>query len=207
MDLQGVSRLIDRSRLEAWIPLAEARRLADEFFGDRDAYPDYDFYSRKRGINKDIPEEFYPLLLLAEQLPSATSLRLSPDSLPGPDGAVLLDDGSEATVQVTLSHERGDGYQIRQSLRDTGSWTGGKGRDTNEVIAERMGRILEAIADKEAKFRAGTDVLLIGDQSIAWGDVIDPGLPDALAEAIRSLPPSSYSATFVAFGADVRQVR
>jgi hypothetical protein len=191
--------------LESWIPVAKARELVNGFFDDRITYPDYDFYSRKRGINKDIPEEFYPLLLFAESIPSATSLRLSSDSLSGPDGVVLCEDGSEITVQITMSHERDNGYKIRQSLRDTGTWIG-KGRDTNETIAERLGRILEAIKDKETKFRAGTEVLLVVDESISWGDVIDPSLPNALRDAVALLPASKYSATYVIFGTNVRQM-
>ena len=197
--------MIDRSHLEQWIPVSDARGVADEFFDDRQTYPDDSSYSRKRGINKDVPEEYHPLLLLAEHL-DAKSLRLSPDSLPGPDGALLLPDESEITVQVTVSHERSDGYKVRQSLRDNGSWSTG-GFETNEVIAQRLERILDAVEDKEAKFRAGTDVLLVVDKSISWGDVIAPGLPDALARAIERLPESRYSATYVAYGTDVRRVR
>jgi len=198
--------VINRSHLEHWIPLSDARDLAGEFFGDRATYPDSEFYSRKRGINKDIPEEFYPLLLLAEHLPAAKSVRLSPNSLPGPDGAILLADESEITVQVTVAHERSDGYKVRQSLRDHGTWSS-KVFNTNEVIKQRLERIFDAIEYKEANFHVGTDVLLIVEQSISWGDVIDPGLPDALEAALDQLPTSKYSATYVAYGKDVRQVR
>jgi hypothetical protein len=143
--------MINRSHLENWIPLSDARDLADKFFGDRVAYPDSDFYSKLRGINKDIPEEFYPLLLLAEYLPTAKSMRLSSTSLPGPDGTILLADESEITIQITVSHERSEGYKMRQSLRDNGTWSSG-GFATNEVIVKRLERILDAINDKEAKF-------------------------------------------------------
>jgi hypothetical protein len=197
--------LITRNLLEGKIPKIKARQLVDQFFSDRATYPDYDFYSHKRGINKDIIEEFYPLLLLAEYLPSATSLCVSPDSLPGPDGFVFLEDGSELTIQVTLSHERSDGYKVRQSLRDAGIWAE-KARNTSDVITKRLERILEAIQDKETNFREGTDILLVVDKSISWGDVIDPGLPNALKKAVVSLPPSRYSATYVIYGTDVRKV-
>lgn len=198
--------MIKRNYLENWISIEKARKLVDEFLNDRATYSDYEFYSHKRGINKVILEEFYPLLLFAEFLPSAASLHLSPNSLPGSDGAVLLKDGLEITVQITLSHERSDGYKMRQSLRDNGVWST-KMRNTNEVISERLERIIEAIKDKETNFRVGTLVLLIVDESISWGDMIDPGLPNALEEAIVSLPPSKYSDTYIIFGKDVRQVR
>jgi len=198
--------LIERNYLENWISIEKARKLVDEFLNDRTTYSDYSFYSHKRGINKDILEEFYPLLLFAEFLSSTVSLRLSPYSLSGPDGAVLLKDGLEITVQITLSHERSDGYKMRQSLRDTGVWST-KVRNTNEFIAERLNRIIDAIKDKETNFHAGTMVLLVVDESISWGDVIDPGLPNALKETFVSLPPSKYSDTYIIFGKDVRHVR
>jgi hypothetical protein len=198
--------VINRNQLESWVSLSDARNLVSEFFGDQTTYPDGDFYSRKRGINKDIPEEFYPLLLLAEHLLTAKSVRLSPQSLPGPDGAILLIDESEISVQITVSHERSNGYKKRQVLRDPGIWSN-KARNTDEVIKQRLERILNAIQDKETNFRTGTDILLIVDESISWGDVIDPGLPDALEAALGQLPASNYSATYVAYGEDIRQAR
>jgi hypothetical protein len=50
-------------------------------------------------------------------------------------------------------------------------------------------------------------VLLIVEESISWGDLLDPGLPNALEAALSKLPPSKYSASYVAYGRDVRQVR
>lgn len=197
--------VIVRTQLEAWLPLAEAHALAQTFFDDRVTYPDGDFYSRKRGINKDIPEEYHPLLLLADHL-AAAAVRLSPDSLSGPDGALRLSDGSELTVQVTLSHERDGGHETRLTLRDTGTHTG-ECVATDHEIAVRLSRILDALREKERRYRKGTDVLLIVDKSIAWGDVIDPGLPIALEEAARQLPPSRYLATYVAYGSDIRRLR
>lgn len=187
--------------------LAVVREVVDSFFSDRSTYRDFEFYSRKRGLNKDIPEEYYPLLLLGESLSHVESIRLSPDSLPGPDGALLLDDGSTLSVQVTVSRERDVGYAIRKSLRDTGRYTPGAACDTANVIAQRTQRILAAVKDKETKFRPGTDILLVVDKSISWGNAIDPGLPNSLNEAFKALPVSKYSATYVIFGADVRRVR
>jgi hypothetical protein len=76
------------------------------------------------------------------------------------------------------------------------------------MISERLKRIIDAIREKEINFRDGTKILLIVDESISsWGDVIDPGLPNAIQESIASLPPSKYYATYVKFGEDVRQMR
>jgi hypothetical protein len=198
--------MTERSQLQEWISLSDARDLASNFFGDRVTNPDGDFYTRKRGINKDIPEEFYPLLLLAEHVPTAKSIRLLPASIPGPDGAILLADESEVTVQITNSRERRGGHKVRKSLLDHGTW-GSEFRDTNDVIKQRLERILDAITDKEANFHAGTHVLLIVENSISWGDVIDPGLPSALGAALPGFPKSKYSATYVAYGSDVRLLR
>jgi hypothetical protein len=198
--------VIKRSQVERWVSLSDARTLVEQFLSDHNTYPDSDYYSRKRGINKDIPEEFLPLLLLAEHLPTAKSVRLSTLSVPGPDGAILLADGSEIAVQITVSHERSDGYKIRHSLRDNGIWCS-KARATDDIIQQRVERIIEAIKEKENNIRTGTDVLLIVDESISWGDVLGQGLPKALSAALGQLPASKYSATFVIYGKDVRQIR
>lgn len=200
--------LIERIHLEDWMPFDKARGLVAAFLGDCVAYPVHGFYSRKRGVNKDIPEEYYPLVLLGESLSSVKAIRLSPDSFSGCDGALLLEDESTVCVQVTLAHERDYGCTVRHSLRDTGQYmpTGGA-RDTMEVVEQRKKRILDAIEDKESKFRAETDVLLVVDESISWGDVIDPALPYALEAALNRLPASKYAATYVLFGSDMRKVR
>lgn len=198
--------MIKRSQLENWISITKARKLVDDFFDDQITYPDNDLYSRNHGIYKVIPEEFYPLLLLAETLSSAKKLRLAPDSLPGPDGTILLKDKSEITVQITMSHERSKGYyKKRHNLRDKGFHVN-EGKKTNDIFIERLKRIIEAIKDKESKFYKGTDVLLIVDESISWGDKIDPSLPNAVKNAVTLLPPSNYSAIYVIYGRDIRKI-
>ena len=64
--------MIERSDLEQWMSVDEAGAIVESFFRDRQTYPDYDFYTRTRGINKDIPEEWWPLLLLARNLSMLT---------------------------------------------------------------------------------------------------------------------------------------
>lgn len=200
--------MIERIHLEDWMPLDKARELVDEFLGDRVTYPDHDFYSRKRGVNKDIPEEYYPLVLLGESLSGVKAIRLSPDSFPGCDGALLLEDESTVCVQVTLAHERDYGCMVRHSLRDTGQYIpAGGAHDTMKVVEQRKKRILDAIGDKESKFRTGTDVLLVVDESISSGDVIDPALPHTLEAALNTLPDSRYAATYILFGSNLRKVR
>lgn len=200
--------MIERDHLENWTPLSEARALVEAFFRDGATYPDYEFLSRKRGVNKDIPEEYYPLVLLGEGLSSVKAIRLSPDSFSGHDGVLLLEDDSTVRVQVTLSHERDYGCTVRHGLRDTGQYTlDGGTRDIAEVVEQRKNRILDAIKDKQSKFRTGTDVLLVVDESISWGDVIDPSLPDTLEALLSTLPGSKYDATYIIYGSDLRRLR
>jgi hypothetical protein len=201
-----MERMITRTHLENWMSLPDARNLVNKFFGNRDTYPDYDFYSRKRGINKDIPEEFYPLLMLAERLPTAVSIRLSPSSLSGPDGAILLKDKSEITVQVTVSYERSDTFKIRHYLRDHGTWSSGV-FSPKDVIKQRLERIINSVKDKEINFRQGTDVLLIVEQSTKWADRFDLDLHEEVGAAFDQLPTSKYSAIYVVYGTDIRKLR
>ena len=63
--------MIERSDLEQWMSVDAAGAIVQSFFDDRETYPHHSFYSRSRGINKDIPEELWPLLLLARNLPEA----------------------------------------------------------------------------------------------------------------------------------------
>jgi len=198
--------MIERKDLEQWMSVDEVERIVQSFFNDREAYPDHDFYSRRRGINKDIPEELWPLLLLARSLPKAKTLRLAPSAIAGPDGEIRFCDGSIVRVQVTSSLERNGGYLVRQQLRDTGSYATAA-RDTLEVVEERLCRILDAIIDKERRYRKGTDVLVIREQSVSWGDVLEPTLKARLAEELSTLEPSNYSATYITFNEAVYKVR
>ncbi|MFO7680292.1 MAG: hypothetical protein R6X34_09600, partial [Chloroflexota bacterium] len=167
---------------------------------------DYAFYSRRRGINKDIPEELWPLLLLARSLPEAEALRLSPPAIAGPDGEIRSRDGSIIRVQVTSSLERDGGYLIRKQQRDTGSYSTSM-RNMLEVVEERLCRILDALMEKEQRYREGTDVLVIQEQSVSWGDVLEPTLKFRLAEEVTALGASNYSATYITFNETVYRVR
>ncbi|CAG0932095.1 hypothetical protein TFLX_02455 [Thermoflexales bacterium] len=198
--------MIERSDLEQWMSVDAAGRIVQSFFDDRKTYPDHDFYSRHRGINKDIPEELRPLLLLARSLPEAEVLRLAPPAVVGPDGEIRTRDGFVIRVQVTSSLERDGGYLVRQQLRDTGSYTTAA-RDTLEVVEERLCRILDALTEKEQRYREGTDVLVIREQSVSWGDVLEPTLKARLAEEVSTPEPSNYSATYITFNEDVYRLR
>lgn len=198
--------MIERNDLEQWMSVDEAGKIVQSFFNDHETYPDYDFYSRRRGINKDIPEELWPLILLARNLPEAEALRLSPPAIAGPDGEIRFRDGSIIRVQVTSSLERDGGHLIRKQLRDIGSYATPP-RDTLEVVKERLGRILDALMEKEQRYREGTDVLVIREQLISWGDVLEPTLKSRLAEEVSALEPSNYAATYITFNETVYRVR
>lgn len=198
--------MIKRSDLEQWMSVDEAEVIVQSFFDDRETYPDRSFYSRDRGINKDIPEEFWPLLLLARNLPEAEALRLAPIAIEGPDGEIRISDGTIIRVQVTVSLEREGGYLARHQLRDTGSYAT-PARDMLEVVEERLRRILDAIVEKERRYRKGTDVLVIQEQSVSWGDVLEPTLKARLAEKVITFEQSKYSATYIIFNEDVYMLR
>jgi hypothetical protein len=198
--------MIERSDLEQWMSVSAAGAIVQSFFDDRETYPDNSFYSRLRGINKDIPEELWSLLLLARNLPEAEALRLAPPTKEGPDGEIRMSDGSIIRVQVTSSLERDGGYLVRQQLRDIGSYATPI-RDILEVVEERFRRILNAILEKEQRYRKGTDVLVIQEQSVSWGDILEPTLKARLTEKVINSKPSKYSATYIIFNEDVYRLR
>ena len=198
--------MIERSDLEQWVSVDAAGRIVQSFFDDRETYPDHDFYSRRRGISKDIPEELWPLLLLARRLPEGEAIRLAPPAIAGPDGEIRTRNGSVIRVQVTSSLERDGGYLVRQQLRDTGSHATAA-RDTLEVVEERLCRILDALVEKERRYRGGTDVLVIREDSVSWGNVLEPTLKTRLAEEVSTLEPSNYSATYITFSEEVYKLR
>jgi hypothetical protein len=198
--------MIERSDLEQWMSVDEAGTIVESFFRDRQTYPDYDFYTRTRGINKDIPEEWWPLLLLARNLSDANAIRLAPPAVAGADGEIRMSDGSILRVQVTSSLERDGGYLERLQLRDLGSYTK-PARETLEVVKERHHRIINAIIEKEQRYRVGTDVLVVHEQSVSWGDVLETTLKARLAEDISALEHSKYSATYIIFNEDVYRLR
>jgi len=198
--------MIDRSDLEQWMSVDVAGAIVQSFFDDRETYPDHSFYSRYRGINKDIPEELWPLLLLARNLPEAEALRLMHPANEGPDGEIRMSDGSIIRVQVTSSLERDGGYLVRQQLRDIGSYAA-PARDTLEVVEERFRRMHAAILEKEQRYRKGTDVLVIQEQSVSWGDVLEPTLKARLAEMVINSKPSKYSAIYIIFNEDVYRLQ
>lgn len=190
--------MIERSDLELWISVDEAVAIVQSFFYDHKTYPDQSFYSRRRGINKDIPGEYWPLLLLALNLPEAEALRLTPPANEGPDGEIRNSDGSIIRVQVTSSLERNGRYLVRKQLQDIGSYATPL-RETLEVVEERLHRILDAILEKEQRYRKGTDVLVIQEESISWGDVLEPTLKARLTEKVINFEPANYSATYIIF--------
>jgi len=198
--------MIERRELEQWMSVDAVGRIVQSFFDDHEKYPDHSFYSRRRGINKDIPEELWPLLLLARSLPKAEALRLAPPAIAGSDGEIRTRDGSVIGVQVTSSLERDGGYLVRQQLCDTGLYAV-VARDAFEVIEKRFVRIIDALVEKEQRYREGTDVLVIREQSVSWSDVLEPTLKVRLADKVSTLEPSKYSDTYVIFGEDVYRLR
>ena len=76
-----------------------------------------------------------------------------------------------------------------------------------EVVEEMFRRIRDAISEKEHRYRKGTDVLVIQEQSVSWGDVLEPTLKTRLAEMVINFKPSKYSATYIIFNEDVYRLQ
>ena len=55
--------------------------------------------------------------------------------------------------------------------------------------------------------RKGTDVLVIQEQSVSWGDVLERTLKTYLAEKVINFEPSKYSATYIIFNEAVYRLR
>ncbi len=96
------------------------------------------------------------------------------------------------------------GYLVRHRMRDIGSYATAA-RDTLEVVEERLGRILDALVDKEQRYRDDTDVLVIREQILPKS--VEPTLKARLAEEVSILEPSNYSATYITFNEAVFKVR
>jgi len=184
--------------------IQEAWETINAFFNDRSTYPDFAFYSRKRGINKDISEELYPLTLLADYLPNGVAIRLNSPSTQGPDGEIKLANGDVFTVQITKSDERDGGYTRRLTLRDKGRYI--RVMDSHSETEKRLKRILAAIRDKEERYRTGTDVLLIIEERVKYSPLLESELKTKISEAVCHLPKSKYSQRFIVFGEQITPI-
>ncbi len=168
--------MLTRAELETPRTPEEMGALLNSFGNDREAYPDCVVLLRK-GIAKDILEEYWPLFALARNL-RACSAYLKPSSNPGPDGVVGLATGKKLYVQITVA-DQSDEVAWKRELLSQGKpvsiWTR-KSRDplTKEIVEEgpswfapenyfgkKVQDIVDAITRKLPKFYKGTHALLV----------------------------------------------
>ena len=91
------------------------RALLEAFFTDRAAFSD-SVVHRRRGLAKDMIEEYAPLYRLARELEGFKTARLTTDSFPGPDALVQFVDGSEVAIQITTAGETESTALHRETL-------------------------------------------------------------------------------------------
>ncbi len=104
-----------RYTLEQAMRMRQAEYLLDEFFHNHDLYPDDEFYLRK-GICRTLADEFHPLVRLAQYFYGVRSIRLLPESNPGPDAKITFWWRNAATVQITCSNEDHNSALEREHL-------------------------------------------------------------------------------------------
>ena len=78
-----------RHILEKPMRMRQAEDLLDQFFHDRNLYPDDEFYLQA-GICKVLADEFHPLVRLAQFFWGVRNIYLLPQSNPGPDAKITF---------------------------------------------------------------------------------------------------------------------
>jgi len=213
---------VERDALEKPTPLRRAECLLDEFFHDRDTYPDDDFYSRT-GICKLLAEEYHPLVRLAQRLWGVRSIRLLSHANPGPDAKIAFWWRQAATVQITCAHEGYDRALMREQMlagdivlphqqRKRDKVTDrvvSKGSGAFEPSADvqvRVERILEAIAAKERRYYPGTEILLVHESPAGYEYLQEGRLHEQVCETVLARD-SRYQRIYVNYGDHLKRVK
>lgn len=133
---------------------------------------------RRRGVAKDLVEEYIPLYWLARAIPDVRSGYLTPASTSGPDALLAFADDSNWAIQITCAGENKAtalqrellnnrevvfANQVPQRDRATHNITQtGRVLTTKKANADAaVTEILAAIKRKTRKYRSGTDTLLV----------------------------------------------
>ena len=214
--------MVDRSDLEAKRTPTQMQHLLSCFAEDREACSDENVHLR-RGVVKDILEEYSPLCILAANLPGVLSARLASPSINGPDGIVEIESGQEIeelTVQITVANQSHQEALARERLSQGQPVFGSteKVRDpTNRSEIQERGRVLEtregrlrvqvgevvnAVRRKLANFYAGTDVLLVSSRIYLDDSGITYSWRADLRQQVEALGSIPYRRIFLANGDD-----
>ena len=200
-----------RIALEQPRSLDEMRALLDGFAADREGFPDATV-RRRRGLAKDIIEEYEPLYRLARELEGFASARLTAESLSGPDAIIQLNDGSGVTVQITTAGETASTALQRELLAQgepvftnqhasrllpsKRTVAHGRALTSKRQSTERMiEEVKAAIQRKASAYRSGTDYLLILIRQSSLS--METNWTTRLSEALSNVVFAPYSAVYV----------
>jgi len=214
--------MVDRSDLETKQSPPEMQDLLRGFAEDREAHSDEDVHLR-RGVVKDLLEEYSPLCTLAASLPGVLSARLTPPSNDGPDALVEIQSSEgvqELAVQITVANQsyqhalarerlsRGQPvFENTEKIRDPANRTEiherGRVLTTREAsLRAQVAEVVSAVRKKLANFHTGTSVLLVGSRIWLNGSGITYCWRSDLKQQIESLASIPYECIYLANGDD-----
>lgn len=201
----------NRNTLEQPRTLEEMRTILDRFAADSAAFSDQ-LVHRRRGLAKDIIEEYAPLYQLASELEGFRSARLTADSFPGPDAIVQLNNGSEVAIQITTAGET-ESTALQRELLSRGEPVFPNQRASRELPSRRIsaqGRVLStkkantegmieevktAIRRKISDYRPGTQCLLVLIRQSSL--TMESDWTSRLGDALLDLSFAPYSAVYI----------
>ena len=204
--------IIIRSELELPRQYQDMDEICQRVFNDRENFPDKD-YRKRKGIVKDILEEYWPLRKLVEFLGNDSMGYLSPQSHKGPDAVVSNNDGKH-TVQITCGNQSYKEALNREMLshkmivlsdqekeRDKKKKKIiGKGRALTTIegkLRKQVQEVEKAIKRKIENFHEGTDFLLV-DTDIRLSDTeLQYSWQDALRGRVLKLEYMLYKCIFI----------
>jgi hypothetical protein len=204
--------MIDRNLLEQPHALNAMRDILDKFGTDREGFPD-DMVQRRRGLAKDIVEEYAPLYRLGCVLQAFETGRLTPAGIAGPDAIVQLTNGTSVAVQITTAGESestalhrellskkhvvfpnqiASRLPVQKQIQTQGRVLTTRRGNTEVMIAE----VIAAIQKKVAKFHEGTKLLLVHIRQPSAS--LEDTWPASLQAALEGVSISPYEAVYVA---------
>lgn len=202
----------DRAALEQEHSLAEMRAILDNFAADEERFSN-EVVHRRRGLAKDMIEEYAPLFRLACELPGFKSARLTAQAHAGPDAIFQLGDGREVAIQITTAGESQSTALQRELLsrgtpvfpnknasRDPSSEaieTKGRALSTRKANTQRMiDDVKIALEKKIAAYRLGTQYLLVLIRQSSL--TMSSDWTSQLRSALLKVSSAPYEAVYVA---------
>jgi hypothetical protein len=210
--MPNVIPMTNRQDLEVPRSPAEMKSLIVDFAEDRGAIPDTE-YHRRRGVAKDIVEEYAPLQALAEHMAADCKAYLTPKSNQGSDGVIELASGESLSVQITVADQNHQTAMGRERLSE-GLVTfpmSKKVRNPRTRSVEEQGRVLttkkmrlqeqvtmiaEAVQRKNENYHDDTNILLVSANIVLNDEGLDYSWEEDLSARIARTG-SSYPRIFI----------